>query len=190
MVLTVDRNEGYVLRLAHLQVPVTDIDIFSDMLQKTHSFKVLKTIIIPHLFLINISISKSCANQIVYTHTMHRWALKYHYGTLVIFWYHDSLEALYIEALQLYWHWSDNLISSWCWVDTNQRRHNRFNPSSILCSPNSKWELDNNLIQSKTDVGTGLLQPCSWQDREMSTVIPVLWCAYLDLSGEISLLSP
>ena len=37
MVLTVGRNDGDVLRLTHLQVPVTDIDISSDMLQKTHN---------------------------------------------------------------------------------------------------------------------------------------------------------
>ena len=36
MVLNVDRNEGDVLRLAHLLVSATDIDIFLDMLQKTH----------------------------------------------------------------------------------------------------------------------------------------------------------
>ena len=37
MVLPVDSNEEDLLLLAHLHVLVTDIDIFSDMLQKTHN---------------------------------------------------------------------------------------------------------------------------------------------------------
>ena len=66
-------------------------------------------------------------NQIVnfkqaFTLGMYRWVLEYHYGTLAIFWYNDSLEVLYIEALQLYWHWSDNLNSSWCWNDTKEKK--------------------------------------------------------------------
>ena len=40
----------------------------------------------------------------------------------------------------------------------------------------------------QTDVGTGLLHPCSWQDKEMSIFIPDLSYNCLELSDEIALL--
>ena len=72
------------------------------------------------------------ANQIVnfkqsFTLGMYRWVLEYHYGTLAIFWYHDSLEALYIEELQLYWHWSNNLNQ----VDVEMIQKKRITTDSI-----------------------------------------------------------
>ena len=42
----------------------------------------------------------------------------------------------------------------------------------------------------QTDVGTGLLHPCSWQDKEMSIFIPNLSYNCLEFSGEIALLLP
>ena len=126
----------------------------------------------------------------MFTLGTYRWVLEYHYGTLAIFWYHDSLEAVYIEELRLYWHWSDNLNQVNVEMiqikeDTTDSIQTQYDAVQIV-----NWELNNALIQSKTDVGTGLMHPCSWKDKEMSIVIPDLWYACLDLSGEISLLFP
>ena len=133
--LTVGVVYAVVLSNQLYQVPVTDIDIWWNKLQKRTIHSKLRSIdtfcrcllLSKNIFTpVKLSISnKGCTLRCLkkeFTLGTYRWVLEYHYGTLAIFQYNDSLKALYIETIWLHWHWSDNQNSSWCWNDTKETK--------------------------------------------------------------------